>query len=36
MMMAHAEWLRWAMLWERQRTQRVLHPPPELVAGKDG
>ncbi|MBC4016286.1 glycosyltransferase family 2 protein [Siccirubricoccus deserti] len=36
MMVAHAEWLRWAMLWERQRIRRVPHPPPELVAGKDG
>lgn len=34
MMAAHAEWLRWATLWERQRVQPVLHPPAELVAGK--
>jgi glycosyltransferase involved in cell wall biosynthesis len=34
MMVAHAEWLRWASLWERQKAPRVPHPPAALVTGK--
>ncbi|MCO6418402.1 glycosyltransferase family 2 protein [Siccirubricoccus sp. KC 17139] len=34
MMVAHAEWLRWASLWEAQKAPRVPHPPAALINGK--
>ena len=33
LMIAHAEFLRWATLWERQKAKHLADPPEHLVSG---